>query len=34
MPLHELAAVLNEEGRASRSGKRWTAPMVRDLLSA
>jgi DNA invertase Pin-like site-specific DNA recombinase len=32
--LPELAQVLNAEGRASRTGRPWTATMVRDLLSA
>lgn len=34
MPLQELAEVLNQEGRASRSGRCWTGSMVRDLISA
>jgi len=32
--LAELAAALNMEGRASRTGRPWTQAMVRDLLSA
>jgi DNA invertase Pin-like site-specific DNA recombinase len=32
--LAELAATLNVEARASRTGRPWTAAMVRDLLSA
>ena len=30
--LAEVAATLNAEGRTSRSGRPWTATMVRDLL--
>jgi DNA invertase Pin-like site-specific DNA recombinase len=30
--LHEVAITLNAEGRESRSGRAWTAAMVRDLL--
>jgi DNA invertase Pin-like site-specific DNA recombinase len=32
--LAEVAAILNAEGRASRTGKAWSQAMVRDLLSA
>ncbi len=31
--LAKVAEALNEEGRASRSGRPWTAAMVRDLIS-
>jgi hypothetical protein len=31
--MHELAQMLNQEGRPSRSGKPWTAPMVRDVVA-
>jgi len=30
--LADVAAVLNAEQRASRTGRSWTATMVRDLL--
>lgn len=33
-PLTEVAAILNLEGRASRTGRRWTAAMVRDLAAS
>lgn len=32
-PLHEIAETLNAQGRTSRSGKPWTAPMVRDVVA-
>jgi len=32
LTLHEIAAALNAEGRASRTGRPWTSPMVRDTL--
>lgn len=31
MPLGQVAATLNAEGRESRTGRAWTAAMVRDL---
>ncbi|MCK5944072.1 MAG: recombinase family protein [Planctomycetes bacterium] len=32
--LAAIAAILNEEGHSSRSGRRWTASMVRDVSQA
>lgn len=32
LPLREVAAELNREGLASRTGRPWTWPMVRDAL--
>jgi DNA invertase Pin-like site-specific DNA recombinase len=34
LTLHEVAEVLNAEGCASRSGRTWTWPMVRDAVRA
>lgn len=34
IPLGEIAALLNQEGRASRTGREWSAAMVRDLVNA
>jgi len=34
MSLAVVAAALNAEGRASRTGRAWTAAMVRDIVSA